>query len=142
MNAVSPIPERLILFDGVCAVCDASMKWIMEHDPQGLFHYAPLQGDTAAEVLARHPELPESLDSIVFVDRTHGDERVSWYSSAVLEVTGHLGAPWSLARMFYLVPAFIRDFLYRAFASIRYRVFGKIDSCRLPSESEAARMLP
>ena len=142
MNSASPTPDRLILFDGVCAVCDASMKWIMAHDPEGRFCYAPLQGDTAAEVLARHPELPAKLDSIVFVDRTHGDERVSWYSSAILEVTGHMGAPWSFARAAYLIPAFIRDFFYRSFAAIRYRVFGQIDSCRLPSESEAARMLP
>lgn len=142
MNSASTTPERLILFDGVCAVCDASMKWIMDHDPDGRFCYAPLQGDTAAEILARHPELPAQLDSIVFVDRTHGDERVSWYSSAILEVTGQLGAPWSCARVAYVIPAFVRDFLYRRFAAIRYRVFGQIDSCRLPSESEAARMLP
>lgn len=142
MNSSSPTPDRLILFDGVCAVCDASMKWIMVHDPDGRFSYAPLQGDTAAAVRARHPELPDNLDSIVFVDRTHGDERVTWYSAAILEVTGHLGAPWSMARVLYVIPAFVRDFLYRAFAAIRYRVFGQIDSCRLPSESEAARMLP
>jgi predicted DCC family thiol-disulfide oxidoreductase YuxK len=53
-----------------------------------------------------------------------------------------MGAPWSFARAAYVIPAFIRDFFYRTFAAIRYRVFGKIDSCRLPSESEAARMLP
>lgn len=142
MNAEPAIPDRLILFDGVCAVCDATMQWIMDHDPDGRFAYAPLQGDTAAAVLARHPELPASLDSIVFVDRTHGDERVTWYSSAILEITGHLGAPWSCARGFYLVPSFLRDVVYRGFAAIRYRVFGQIDSCRLPSESEASRMLP
>jgi predicted DCC family thiol-disulfide oxidoreductase YuxK len=141
MHAPAP-PQRLILFDGVCAVCNEGMRWIMEHDPAGRFHYAPLQGDTAAEVRARHPELPADLDSLVFVDRTSGGEVVLWHSAALLGIARHLGAPWSLARALWLVPAPLRDLGYRLFAAARYRVFGKVDACRLPSESEAARMLP
>lgn len=142
MNAATPAPERLILFDGVCAVCDVGMQWIMDHDPEGRFHYAALQGETASDVRARHPELPEHLDSIVFVDRSSGTERLTWHSAALLEIATHLGTPWSRARVFYLIPGVLRDLAYRAFAAARYRLFGKIDSCRLPSESEAARLLP
>lgn len=142
MNVQHAPPQRLILFDGVCAVCDAGMTWIMDHDPEGLFAYAALQGDTAAAILARHPELPAQLDSIVYVDRTSGTETVSWYSDAVFDIAEVVPGPYRWLALFRWVPRFLRDGAYRAFARIRYRVFGTIDHCRMPSESEAARMLP
>ncbi len=140
MNQV--LPERLILFDGVCAVCDATMRWIMEHDPDGRFHYAPLQGPTAAAIRQAHPQLPSDIDSIVFVTRRGGTERLAWHSTAIAQIAAELPSPWSWLSLIRWIPRPLRDLGYRAFAAIRYRVFGKLDSCRIPSESEAERFLP
>lgn len=140
------LPPRVVLFDGVCAVCDAGMTWIMDHDPDrdrgGRFHYAPLQGETAQEILARHPELPDDLDSLVYVVQSPEGERVSWWSDAVFDIASDLGRPWSWLGALRWVPRPLRDLGYRAFAAVRYRIFGQLDHCRLPSGDEAALMLP
>jgi len=136
------MPERLLLFDGVCAVCDATVQWVLDRDPGALFHFAPLQGETAASVLARHPELPANLDSLVLVERLpDGTERISWYSTAILRVAAELPAPWSWLRAALIVPAIVRDPFYRAFAKVRYRVFGKLESCRVPEPDTQDRFL-
>lgn len=135
------LPERLVLFDGVCAVCDAAVQWILDHDPEQRFHFAPLQGPTAAAILGRHPELPAGLDSIVLVERGASGERVTTHSTAILRIAGDLPAPWSAARVLLWVPRLLRDPLYRGFAAVRYRVFGKLDACRIPTESQLALFL-
>lgn len=132
---------RIVLFDGVCAVCHAGVTWLLDHDPDGLFVYAPLDGPTAQAILARHPELPADLDSIVLVDQTGDHETVSWYSDAIFDIAAELDRPWRWLALFRWVPRVVRDAGYRAFAAVRYRVFGTLDHCRLPTEAEAERML-
>ena len=143
-DSAQELPTHLVLFDGDCAVCDAGMLWLMDHDPDRRLSYAPLQGTTAAEVLSRHPELPPDLDSMILVQRTHGGERLFLHSDAVVEIAVLLPAPWSLARHGAWVPRPLRNAAYRTFARWRYRLFGRKDqdNCRLPSEDEVARMLP
>lgn len=136
------LPERVILFDGVCAVCNAGMVWILDRDRDGRFAYAPLQGETAAAVRARHPEIPDSIDTIVLVDRSSGTERVALRTDALLDVLAVLPAPWRWLRVLRWIPRGLRDALYDRFAAVRYRRFGTLDACRLPSERESARMLP
>ncbi len=135
------LPPHVVLFDGVCAVCDAGMRFLLDHDPQGALHYAPLQGEAAAAIRDRHPELPADLDSIVFVEQTADGERVSWHTDALLRIVALLPAPWSWLRVFRAVPRFLRDPGYRLFAAVRYRVFGKLDACRIPAPGEAERFL-
>lgn len=137
----APLPEHLVLFDGVCAVCDAAVQWILDHDPEGVFHFAPLQGPTAAAILARHPELPRGLDSIVLVEQTDDGEQLSVHSAAILGIGAALPPPWSAARFLRWLPRLLRDPVYRAFAAVRYRIFGKLEACRLPTEDQAARFL-
>jgi predicted DCC family thiol-disulfide oxidoreductase YuxK len=139
--AIPAMPPRLVLFDGVCVVCDAGMTWLIDHDPQGLFHYAPLQGPTAAAVRARHPEWPDQLDSIVLVTQTDHGEEIAFHSGAILQIASHLPAPWSWIGCLRLVPRPLRDLGYRAFAAVRYRVFGVHEACRIPTPEEAARFL-
>lgn len=142
MNAPVELPDRLVLFDGVCAVCDAGMTWLIDHDRDRVLRYAPLQGETARQVLLRHPELPSGIDSIVFVDRTGPVPTVSWHSDALLDIAAHLPAPWRWATALRVLPRPMRDLAYRAFAAVRYRVFGRVDHCRLADEGEAALLLP
>lgn len=141
-SSAGPEFRRLVLYDGVCAVCDATVQWILDHDPDGLFHFAPLHSDLAQTILSRHPELPDKLDSIVLVEkRPDGTERVSWHSTAVLGILAPLGLPWSLISAARLVPSALRDPFYRGFAKVRYRVFGTLDRCRLPEPEWEGRFL-
>jgi predicted DCC family thiol-disulfide oxidoreductase YuxK len=140
--ASEDLPETLVLFDGVCAVCDGLVQWLLVHDTAGRLHYAPLQGPTAAAVRARHPEWPAQLDSIVLVRRVEGAERLSWHTAALIELAGELPPPWRAARHLWWVPGPLRDVAYRSFAATRYALFGTLDQCRLPTEVEQARFLP
>lgn len=137
------LPARIVLFDGTCAFCDGAVQWLLAHDREGRLAYAPLQGPTARQIRQRHPRMPVDLDSLVLVEvDRRGRERVYWHSRAVLGILGHLPLPWRLLRVGWLVPWFLRDLGYRAFAAARYRLFGRVDTCRLPSPEDRARFLP
>lgn len=142
MNALVPSFERLVLYDGVCAVCDRTVQFILDHDPEGRFHFAALDSDIARRVLARHPEIPEDLDSIIVIERLpDGSERASWHTTATLRIAESLPAPWRWARAGLLVPRVLRDPFYKGFAAVRYRVFGRLDSCRIPEPEWESRFL-
>ncbi|MEC7946973.1 MAG: DCC1-like thiol-disulfide oxidoreductase family protein [Myxococcota bacterium] len=137
-DAVPVLPPRLVLFDGECGLCDASVQWLLEHDPAGHLRFSPLQGQTAAVVRARGG-WPEGLDSIVFVE---DGCRLSWRSTAAVRIARTLPWPWRLLAAVWLVPRPLRDLAYRMLAALRYRVWGRRDACRLPDDGEAARFLP
>lgn len=140
MDEPLPVP-RLVLYDGVCGLCDKSVQWLLDNDPEGRLRFAPLQGETAAAVLARHPEV-EEIDSILFVEREGDEERVYWRSRALFRIAAHLQTRWRALRLLRIFPAFLTDLGYRLVAKIRYRVWGKLDSCRVPTPDERARFLP
>ena len=131
-----PLPPRLVLYDGVCGLCDHTVQWLLDHDPQGRLCFAPLQGDTAAQIRARHPELPHDLDSVILVEQLGGQEQLWWRSAAVFRLAGHVEGPWSWARHLRWIPRALADLGYRCVAAVRYRVFGMRDACRLPRPEE------
>lgn len=139
---MAPLPAQLLLFDGTCAMCDATVQWVLDHDRRGTFSFAPLQGETAREILARHPEVPGDLDSLVLVRQTPAGEVLSWHSDAVLGLARGLGGVWRLAAALGVLPAFLRDPWYRLLARSRYRLFGRLEGCRVPQPGEASRFLP
>ena len=93
-------------------------------------------------MIARHPEVV-GVDSLVLVERdgASGRERVYVRSEGALRVARYLGGAWHLARAVAIVPRFLRDWAYDAFARIRYRVFGKYDSCPIPTPEQRARFI-
>ena len=135
------LPSRLVLFDGVCGFCDAAVRWLLAHDPGGRFHLAPLQGTSAAALRARHRDFPDEGETLVYVERDGGSERLYLRSDAVLRIFAELPGPWRWLAPLRVLPRALRDALYTAFARIRYRVFGKLDSCRVPAPEERARFL-
>lgn len=137
-DAVPALPPRLVLFDGECGFCDASVQWLLEHDPAGHLCFSPLQGETAA-VVRSLGGWPENLDSIVFVE---DGRRLSWRSTAAVRIARTLPWPWRLLTAVWLVPRPVRDLGYRMVAALRYRIWGRRDACRLPGAGEAARFLP
>lgn len=140
--AAAELPEALVLYDGVCGFCDTSVQRLLDLDTDGVFHFATLQGPTAAALRARHPELPHDIDTVIFVERCDGEERVSVRSAAVLRITARLGGAWRFLGVGWILPTFMRDAAYRAFAALRYRIFGTLESCRIPAPEERERFLP
>ena len=131
----------VLLYDGLCGFCDSTVQFILKHDRRGTLRFATLQGDFAREVMARHPEVAD-VDSLVLVERDDsGTERVHVRSDGALRVARYLGGPWNAARVFRIVPRFIRDAAYDGFARIRYRVFGRYDSCPVPTPEQRARFI-
>ena len=129
----------VLLYDGVCGFCNKSVQTILTHDRKGSMKFAPLQSKYGQEVTARHNL--GHIDSVVFVDRSSGEERVAIRSAAALQVAKYLGGWWRLLSVFYVVPRPVRDFFYDLIAMYRYRFFGKYDSCLLPSPDVRARFL-
>ncbi|MGB0356511.1 MAG: thiol-disulfide oxidoreductase DCC family protein, partial [Opitutales bacterium] len=116
---------RVILFDGICGLCNAWVDFILKRDPKGSFKFAPLQGEYASQVA---PEQISELKSIVYI--CHGRKYTK--SGAVLRILRDLGGIWQVCWVFWLIPFFIRDFFYSLVASNRYRIFGQKETCRIP----------
>ena len=132
------LPPRLVLFDGECGFCDASVQWLLDHDVHGRLCFSPLQGKTASALRASGA-WPEGLDSIVYVE---DGERLSWRSTAAVRIARVLPWPWRILSALWLVPWPIRELGYRLVAAVRYRIWGRRDACRLPESTEAGRFLP
>ena len=132
----------LVLYDGVCGLCDRSVQFLLRRDRRAVFAFAALQGETAAAIRGRHSRL-EGADSMVLVRDPGGPaEQVLVRSAAALQALGALGGFWRLVSWLRIVPRPLRDAVYDTIAKRRYRWFGKFDSCRLPAPGEAARFLP
>ena len=129
----------IFLFDGTCGLCDRSVKWILRHERDHELRFAPLQGETAAALRAKHPRIPVELSTMVLVE--NGVVRLR--SKGVLYSAKHLRAPWRWAYALRWMPAFLLDLGYRFIAAIRYRVWGTIDpACQMPTAETRARFLP
>ena len=129
--------DRIIFFDGVCNLCNASVNFIIDRDPKGVFKFAPLQSQTARELLSKHNVDMEKMDSIVFYSQGMIYQR----SRAALEIARRLSGGWPLFYVFMIVPAFIRNFFYDLVARNRYMWFGKRETCRIPTPDLKSRFL-
>ena len=139
----SPPPVAWVLYDGVCGLCDRTVAWLLRHDRRGALRFAPLQGEIAAAVRARHPELPPLDATMVLVEAPEGAaERVRVRSDAALAIVARLGGGWRLlAALGRLAPPPLRDLVYRFVARRRKRWFGELAACRVPTAAERARFL-
>jgi predicted DCC family thiol-disulfide oxidoreductase YuxK len=139
---MSTLPDKLVLFDGVCGLCDRTVQFALEHDPKGVLKFATIQGETGAAVIARHPELA-GVDSVIFVEQKPEGERIEVRSKAVFRMASFLeGGGVKMLSLFTVLPQVIADAGYDLVASLRYRIFGKLDQCRIPKPEERARFLP
>jgi predicted DCC family thiol-disulfide oxidoreductase YuxK len=141
-ETLTTLPPHLVLYDGVCGLCDRTVQHLLEVDRRGLLHFAALQGSTAASLRRRHPEIPERLDSIVYVSTRDGRETIYVRAQAVYRICEAIGCESSLVRVGRRLPLWLNDLGYRAVAATRYRIFGKLDECRVPGPEERARFLP
>jgi len=144
------LPDRLLLFDGVCNLCDRSVQFIIRHDPKGKFKFAPLQSGYAQKVLRPDRTAPSQpqlttlpaadetpLRSIIFILHAKAYTR----STAIIKVMQELGFPWNVFTLFYVLPRPLRDRLYDFVANHRYRWYGKKDSCLVPTAALRDRFI-
>lgn len=128
----------VVLFDGVCNLCNGAVNFIIDRDPSARFRFAALQSDQAAGLLAPLGRVPEAEpSSFVLVE----DGRVYERSTAALRVARKLPGAWKLFYAFIIVPRPLRDAVYRFVARNRYRWFGKAEACRMPTPELRARFL-
>ena len=129
MTAIEPCaPSQngpIILFDAECVLCSANAQFVLKHDKAGHFRLASMQGETGAKIYRKHDMDPKDPSSMLVVE----GNRVRQDSDAVLSIYEALGLPWRLFGILRIVPAFLRDPVYRWVARNRYRLFGKRTSC-------------
>ena len=166
-SASEPGTHPVLLYDGVCGLCNRMVQFVLRRDPAAVFRFASLQSGLATSMLARHGADARDLDSVyVVVNYELADERLLSRSEAVAFVLQHLGAAelrsarpglrpgptqatpipgslfWRLAgRVLRLVPGSLRDLGYRLVARNRYRMFGRYDTCPIPTEGTRSRFL-
>ena len=131
--------SRVVLFDGVCNVCNSTVNFIIDRDPKGRFRFASLQspeGRALAEPhgIASGAEMPTTM-ALIEGNRAYTD------STAALRIARLLRAPWPLFYVAIIVPRALRDVAYRFFAARRYKWFGRSESCRVPTPEIRGRFL-
>ena len=125
--------NAVILYDGVCGLCNRSVRFVLKHDREGVFRFASLQSAAARAILARHGLTPDALDTFyVVADFGLAGERVLSKSAAAIYTAETLGGIWKAARILSILPRRVRDWAYDIVARHRYRIFGKYDACPLP----------
>lgn len=132
--------QNVVLFDGVCHLCQGAVKFIIKRDPGRNFRFASLQSEAGERILqgsSRSDISPGRIDTIVLYHNGAYYTR----SSAALRIAKGLRFPWPLAYGFIIVPRFMRDAVYRVVAANRYRWFGKDETCLVPTKENKERFL-
>lgn len=131
------LPDHLLLFDGVCNLCNGLVQFIIRHDHNRRFSFAPLQSETGKRILGEHGLQAPEMDSLVYWRKGQVHVR----SSAALHVARDLGGIWRLAFALIIVPRFLRDAAYNLVARHRYHWFGKREQCMVPTPGLKDRFL-
>lgn len=138
MSATTADSHPVLLFDGVCNLCNGAVQFIIRRDRQSTFRFAALQSDAAKSLLqSAGADVGGLPDSMVLIE----DGRLYTRSSAALRIARHLQFPWPLVRVFWIVPRPLRNWMYDFVARHRYRWFGRRDQCMLPTPELQARFL-
>ncbi len=129
MMRKSPVVKGIVLFDGMCALCSASVRFMMRNDPGARLRFASLQSESGRQLLGHENHSAETFESVVYVE----NGRIYTKSRAVFAIARHLRFPWPAILIFRVIPDFLLDRIYDRVAKNRYRWFGRRDTCALPS---------
>ncbi|MGA2375889.1 MAG: DCC1-like thiol-disulfide oxidoreductase family protein [Candidatus Sulfotelmatobacter sp.] len=137
------MPHPILLYDGVCGLCNRFVQFILRRDRDAIFRFASLQSTFAVSILTRHGASPTALDTIyVVVNHELPDEYLLSRSAAIVLVLKQLSGPWRApASLLELLPTSLRDAVYNAIAHRRYRIFGRSQVCMLPPDQDRSRFL-
>lgn len=128
---------KVILFDGVCNLCNSSINWIIDHDKNNVFKFASLQSDYGKGIVRQYNLQGTYLDTVLLLD----EDKIYSRSGAILLIAKYLGGLYQLAYAFIIIPPFVRNAAYNFIAQNRYRWFGKQDSCRMPTPELKSKFL-
>ena len=129
--------STVVLFDGLCHLCDGAVRFILKREKSPNLYFAPLQSENGKDLLLKHGYPQCYLDGLVLIENNHAYDR----SSACLRIAGKLKFPWNLLFLCLVIPKPIRDVLYSIIAKYRYRFFGKKEVCSIPSTGDRQRFL-
>lgn len=133
-----PENKKIILFDGVCNLCDSAVQYVIKHDKKDVFRFVALQSDLGKEILDHIGIDPKHVDSIVLYE-----PGLAYYykSSAAIEIARNFGGIFHFGTVFKIIPGFLRDKVYDYVARNRYKWYGKKDSCMIPTPELKAKFL-
>ena len=123
-----PVNKKIILFDGVCNLCNSAINFVIDYDKNDVFRFVSLDSELGQEIQNHLAIKINSIDSIILYIP---NEAYYVKSNAALKIINEFKGVWILSKLFYIIPKFIRDFIYDFIARNRYKWFGKEDSCRL-----------
>lgn len=129
--------NKIVLFDGVCNLCNSSVQFIIKRDKKKQFRFASLQGNFGQQFLKKNKLPADNFNSFILLE----NETVYTRSTAALRMLKHLGGGWRLMYGFIVLPKFIRDGIYNLIARNRYKWFGKRESCMIPTADVRERFL-
>ena len=129
--------KGIVLFDGVCHLCDGAVSFILKRERTAELKFAPLQSDAGKSLLEKYGYPSAYLDGLILIENNRAHDR----SSACLRISGKLTFPWRLLFPLLIIPKPLRDYIYGIIAALRYRLFGKKESCSLPTGEDQARFL-
>jgi predicted DCC family thiol-disulfide oxidoreductase YuxK len=127
----------LILFDGVCNLCNAWVRFVVRRDPAGIFRFAAQQSPTGQAIIEEHLSGASPLSSIILIE----NNSICTESDAVLQILTRLGPPWSWIALVRILPRPARDACYRFIVRHRYQWFGRTEACQVPSADVRSRFL-
>jgi len=122
--------KQLILFDGVCNLCNASVQFIIKHDKKDIFRFTALQSEAGQELIKKYNIDMVKTDSIILYSETQG---IFYKSTAALKIASYLGFPRNIMVVFLIIPPFIRNRVYDYIAKNRYKWYGKRETCMVPT---------
>ena len=121
--------KKIILFDGVCNLCNSTINFIIDQDKNDLFRFAALQSEQGKNFQEKFGLDSSELNSVILID----GEKIYFKSDAVLKISEELGFPFRILNMFSFLPKFFKNSVYDLVAKNRYAIFGKKDVCRIPT---------
>ncbi len=133
-----PKDKKIILFDGVCNLCDNFVQYVIKHDKKNVFLFAALQSDIGIKILKHIAIDPAKIDSIILYEPGIA---YHYKSGAALEIAKNLGGYLSIGTVFKMLPAYIRDKVYDYIAKNRYKWYGKKDNCMIPTAELNAKFI-
>lgn len=133
-----PKHKKLILFDGVCNLCNSSVQYVIKHDKNNVFLFAALQSDIGQQIIEAYKIDTNKVDSILLYTPEKG---VDYKSTAALKIASQLGFPQNLMTVFFIIPPFIRNWVYDYIAKNRYKWYGKKESCWIPTPELKSKFL-
>ena len=130
--------KPILLFDGVCNFCDGTVNFLIDRDPKKNLLFAALQSQTGQELLQKFSLDTQHFDTAILVYRGRYYKK----TSAILRAISWMKFPWNLLQVFVIIPPFLRNFVYDIIAKNRYKWFGKLEYCRMPTADIQERFLP